>query len=404
MRAYEYLLKYAPVWTTSDEESETCPSAARELELGKLLVEDLHAIGVENARLDEFGYVYASLPATPGCEDKPALGLIAHMDTAPDASGEHVRPQLHPAYDGGAVELCEGVVLDPVRFPFLKKLAGETLITSDGTTLLGADDKAGVSEIMTAVETIVREHRPHGKLCIGFTPDEEIGRGADRFDIEGFGADFAYTVDGGDVGGIEYENFNAASALVEVRGLSVHPGDAKDKMINASNVAMEFHLALPVMDRPEHTEGREGFYHLTQMYGDITTAKLGYILRDHDAARLEEKKETMERIARRLNDRYGAGTVTLKVWDTYRNMIEQIQPHFHLVETAREAIRAVGLTPEELPVRGGTDGAVLSWKGLPCPNLGTGGFNFHGIYECTTAERMDRAAQVLLEIVRRYGE
>ena len=404
MRAFEHLLKYVQVWTTSDEESETCPSTARQLDLGRILVEDLKAAGCADARLDAYGYVYGTLPATPGCEDKPALGLIAHMDTAPDASGEHVRPQLHQHYDGGAVQLCEGVVLDPETFPFLKKLAGETLITSDGTTLLGADDKAGVSEIMTAVETLVRERRPHGKLCIGFTPDEEIGRGADRFDIDGFGADFAYTVDGGDVGGIEYENFNAAGARVEIRGRSVHPGDAKDTMINASNVAMEFHQALPVMDRPEHTEGREGFYHLTQMYGDVNEAKLGYILRDHDADKLEFRKQTMRHTADCLNGKYGPGTVQVEIWDSYRNMIEQIRPHFHLVETARRAIQAVGLEPEELPVRGGTDGAVLSWKGLPCSNLGTGGFNFHGVYECTTAERMDRATEVLLHIVRLYAE
>ena len=404
MRAYEYLLKYAQIWTTSDEESETCPSTERQLKLGQLLVEDLKAAGCTDARLDEHGYVYATLPATPGCEKKPVLGFIAHMDTAPDASGENVHPQLHEHYDGGTVTLTDGVVLDPVHFPFLKKLAGETLITSDGTTLLGADDKAGISEILTAVETLVQEHRPHGKLCVGFTPDEEIGRGADRFDVSGFGADFAYTVDGGDVGGIEYENFNAAGAKVEIRGLSVHPGDAKDTMINASNVAIEFHQALPEMDRPEHTQGREGFYHLTQMYGDVNQAKLGYILRDHDAEKLEYRKQTMQHIADCLNSQYGKGTVKVEIWDSYRNMIEKIQPHFHLVETARQAIKAVGLEPEEFPVRGGTDGAVLSWKGLPCPNLGTGGFNFHGVYECTTAERMDRAVEVLLHIVRLHAE
>ena len=404
MRPYEYLLKYAQVWTTSDEESDSCPSTARQFDLGRLLVEDLHAIGVENARMNDLGYVYASIPATPGYESKPALGFISHMDTAPDASGEHVRPQLHPDYDGGAVELCPGVVLNPVRFPFLRDLRGETLITTDGTTLLGADDKAGVSEIMVMAETILKENIPHGKICIGFTPDEEIGRGADKFDIPGFGADFAYTVDGGDVGDIEYENFNAAGARVEVRGLSVHPGDAKDKMINASNVAMEFHLALPEMERPEHTEGREGFFHLTEMGGNVTEAKLGYILRDHDAQRLDYRKDTMYHIADRLNEKYGQDTVSVEIWDSYCNMIEKIRPHFHLVETARAAIEAVGLEVEELPVRGGTDGAVLSWKGLPCPNLGTGGFNFHGVYECTTAERMDRAAEVLVEIVKRYGE
>lgn len=404
MKAYEYLLKYAQVYTTSDPESETCPSSSRQLDLAKILVDDLKKIGCADAHMDANGYVYASVPATPGCEDKPALGLIAHMDTAPDASGENVKPLLHENYDGNALTLPSGAILDPVRFPFLKDLAGETLITSDGSTLLGADDKSGVAEIIAAVENIIKEGKPHGKLCVGFTPDEEIGRGADLFDIKNFGADFAYTVDGGDVGGIEYENFNAASAVVTIKGLSVHPGEAKDTMINAANVAMEFHMALPVMDRPEHTCGREGFYHLTQMYGDVNEAKLGYILRDHDMEKLEYKKQTMMHTADCLNGKYGDGTVTLEIKDSYRSMLEQIKPHFHLIETARKAVRAVGLEPVEEPVRGGTDGATLSWMGLPCPNLGTGGFNFHGVYECTTVERMEKATQVLMNIVALYAE
>ncbi len=404
MRAYEYLLKYAKVYTTSDPESETVPSAEREKDLGRILAEDLKAIGCADAHMDALGYVYATVPATPGCEAKPALGLIAHMDTAPDAPGENVKPILHPAYDGGAVTLPGGVQLSPERFPFLADMKGETLITADGTTLLGADDKAGISEIFAAVEKILAEKRPHGKLCIGITPDEEVGRGADHFDIAGFGADFAYTVDGGDAGSIEYENFNAASAKVTIRGFSVHPGESKDTMINAANVAVEFHNALPAMDRPEHTEGREGFYHLTQMYGDVNEARLGYILRDHDAQKLAYKKETMQHIADCLNGRYGEGTVTLEVRDSYRNMADAIRPHFHLVETARRAVRMAGLEPTEEPVRGGTDGAVLSWKGLPCPNLGTGGFNFHGVCECTTVERMDRAAAIVENIIRLYAE
>ena len=404
MRAYERLLRYEQVHTTSDPQSESCPSTACQRELAGLLAKELKKLGVADARVDEYGYVYGSIPATSGCEDKPALGLIAHMDTSPDASGKDVKPLLHENYDGGALTLPGGTQLTPERFPFLPSLKGETLITSDGTTLLGADDKAGVAEIVTAAEQLLADGRPHGKLCIGFTPDEEIGRGADRFDIEGFGADFAYTVDGGDVGGIEYENFNAASAVVTVKGFSVHPGDSKDKMINASNVAMEFHMALPQMDRPEHTQGREGFYHLTQMYGDVNEAKLGYILRDHDAGKLEYKKETMRHIAACLNDRYGEGTVTVEIREGYRNMIEKIKPHFHLIETARKAVRMAGLEPEELPVRGGTDGAELSWKGLPCPNLGTGGFSFHGTAECTTVERMDKATQILLNIIALYAE
>jgi tripeptide aminopeptidase len=405
MRAYERLLQYATVHTTSNPQSGTHPSAACEFDLAKLLVEELKALGVEDARVDENCYVYGTVPASEGYENAPALGLIAHMDTVDDAPGENVKPILHENYNGGDVTLpATGAVMTVEKFPFLAQLKGETLITSDGTTLLGADDKSGIAEIFTAVEMVLNEKRPHGKLCIAITPDEEIGEGALLFDIPGFGADFAYTVDGGDVGGIEYENFNAASATVTVHGFSVHPGSAKDKMINASNVAMEYHMALPVMARPETTEGREGFYHLCQMCGDVNEAKLGYILRDHDAEKLEAKKRNMECMAEWLNGKYGAGTVTVEIRDSYRNMIEKILPHFHLVETAREAIRMAGMEPEEVPVRGGTDGAVLSWKGLPCPNLGTGGFNYHGVFECTTAERMDRATEVLLNIIALYSK
>ena len=405
MRAYERLLQYAKVYTTSDPASGAHPSTARQFDLAHLLVEEMQALGIADAAVDEHCYVYGSLPAAPGCEGLPCLGLIAHMDTSPDASGEDVRPVIHENYDGKDVQLPgSGAVMKVSAFPFLASMKGETLITSDGTTLLGADDKAGIAEILTAVETVIRDGLPHGRLAIAFTPDEEIGEGADLFDLERFGADFAYTVDGGDVGGIEYENFNAAAATVTIRGLSVHPGSAKDTMINASNLAMEYHLALPRMARPETTEGRRGFYHLCQMYGDVNEAKLGYILRDHDAACLEYKKEMLFQIAAWMNGRYGAGTVAVEIKDSYRNMIEKIRPHFHLVETARTAIRMAGLEPEELPVRGGTDGATLSWKGLPCPNLGTGGFNFHGVYECTTAERMDKAAEVVGNIIALYAK
>ena len=403
MRAYERLLNYVRVYTTSDPESGTHPSAAREFDLAHQLVEELKALGVEDARVDEHCYVYGSLPATPGCEDKPALGLIAHMDTAPDASGENVNPILHENYDGGDVTLpATGMVMKVSAFPFLASMKGETLITTDGTTLLGADDKAGVAEIMTAVETVLEKGLPHGKLCIAFTPDEEIGEGASLFDVEGFGAAYAYTVDGEDAGEISYENFNAAAAVVTVHGFSVHPGSAKNTMINAQNVAMEFHAALPAFSRPEHTEGREGFFHLTSMVGDVTTAKLGYIVRDHDAAKFAARKAQMEHIAACLNERYGEGTVELDIHDSYRNMLEKIQPHFHLVENARKAIRAAGLEPIETPVRGGTDGATLSYMGLPCPNLGTGGFNFHGPCECITAEKMDQCTEILLNLVDLY--
>ena len=306
MRAYERLLRYARVYTTSDPASGTHPSSERQFDLARLLVDEMKEMGIEDAAVDEHCYVYGTIPATPGCEGRPALGLIAHMDTAPDAPGENVQPVIHENYDGKDVVLPgTGAVLKVSTFPFLASIKGETLITSDGTTLLGADDKSGVAEILTAAETVLREGTPHGKLCIAFTPDEEIGEGADLFDIPRFGADFAYTVDGGDVGGIEYENFNAASATVTIRGLSVHPGSAKNTMINASNVAMEFHMALPLMARPETTEGRQGFYHLCQMTGDVNEAKLGYILRAHDAAKLEYTKDNLLQTAAWFNGKYG---------------------------------------------------------------------------------------------------
>ena len=403
MRAYERLLNYVKVWTTSDSESGTHPSTMRQFDLAHQLVQELKDLGLADARVDEHCYVYATLPATPGQESAKPLGFISHMDTTDDASGENVNPQIHPNYDGGKVVLpATGAVLDPAVFPFLTEMKGQTLITTDGSTLLGADDKAGVAEIMTMLERIIAEKRPHGKLCIGFTPDEEIGEGASLFDVPGFGAAYAYTVDGEDAGEISYENFNAAAAVVTVHGFSVHPGSAKNTIINAQNVAMEFHAALPAFARPEHTEGREGFFHLTSMVGDVTTAKLGYIVRDHDAAKFAARKAQMEHIAACLNDRYGAGTVELDIHDSYYNMLEKIQPHFHLVENARKAIRTAGLEPIETPVRGGTDGATLSYMGLPCPNLGTGGFNFHGPCECITAEKMDQCTEILLNLVDLY--
>lgn len=403
MRAYERLLQYVKVHTTSDPNSETHPSTARQFDLARQLVEELKSLGLQDAHVDEHCYVYATLPATPGQEAAPALGFIAHVDTADDASGENVQPQVHPNYDGGPVILpATGAVLDPATFPFLKEMQGQTLITTDGSTLLGADDKAGIAEIMTMLERVQQEGRAHGKLCIGFTPDEEIGEGASLFDVAHFGAAYAYTVDGDDVGEISYENFNAAAAVVTVHGFSVHPGSAKNAMRNAQNIAIEFHQALPAFSRPEHTEGREGFFHLTSMQGDVTLARLGYIVRDHDAARFAARKAQMQHIADCLNQRYGAGTVELDLQDSYYNMEEKIRPHFHLVENARKAIRAAGLEPIETPVRGGTDGATLSYMGLPCPNLGTGGFNFHGPCECITAEKMDQSVEILLNLVDLY--
>ena len=403
MRAYERFLRYVKVYTTSDPESTTHPTTARQLDLGRMLAEELKALGLIDARLDEHGYVYATLPATPGYEAAPGLGFIAHMDTAPGTSGENVQPQLHENYDGGDVTLpATGDVMRVRDFPFLAGMKGQTLITADGTTLLGADDKAGVAEIMTMVERLIAEDRPHGKICIAFTPDEEVGQGADLFDVEGFGAAYAYTVDGDDVGEINYENFNAAEALITVHGFSVHPGSAKNAMRSALNIGIEFHNALPACERPEYTENREGFFHLCDMQGDVTTAKLAYIVRDHDAARFAARKAQMQHIAAILNEKYGEGTVELAIHDSYFNMLEKIRPHFHLIENARKAVEAAGLTPVEPPVRGGTDGATLSYKGLPCPNLGTGGFNFHGPFECITIEKMDKAVEILLNLADLY--
>ena len=405
MRAYERFLQYVKVYTTSDPESASHPTTARQLDLGRMLVAQLEELGLKDARLDEYGYVYATLPATPGCEQTVGLGFIAHMDTAPGTSGENVNPQIHENYDGGDVVLpATGAVLKPAEFPFLSEMKGQTLITTDGSTLLGADDKAGVAEIMTMVERLIREGRPHGKICIGFTPDEEVGQGADLFDVDGFGAAYAYTVDGDDVGEISYENFNAAAAAVKIHGLSVHPGSAKNTMRNALSLAMEYHAALPAFECPEHTEGREGFFHLCDLQGDVSEAVFHYIIRDHDADRFAVRKAQMQQVADRLNEKYGAGTVELELTDSYRNMLEKIRPHFHLVENARAAIRAVGLTPVESPIRGGTDGATLSYKGLPCPNLGTGGFNFHGPMECITVEKMDQAVEVLLNLADLYKD
>ena len=405
MRAYERFLKYVTIYTTSDEESASHPSTARQFDLAHLLVEQLKELGVADAAVDEKCYVYGTLPATPGYEEKPALGFVSHMDTAPAAPGENVKPQVFENYDGGDVLFAgTGEYMTVEKFPELANWKGQTLITADGTTLLGADDKAGIAEIMTAVERIQKENIPHGKLCIGFTPDEEVGQGADFFDVDRFGAQFAYTVDGGDVGELEYQNFNAADAVVTVHGFSVHPGSAKDLMKNAQTIAMEFAAALPAEEVPEHTEGFEGFFHLYQMSGDVTTAKLHYIIRDHDGEKFAARKALMEEITARLNTEHGAGTVVLELKDSYYNMEEKVKPHFHLIENAEKAIRQAGLEARIVPIRGGTDGARLSFMGLPCPNLGTGGFNFHGPCEYITAEKMDQSVQIILNIISIYAE
>ena len=396
MRAYERLLKYVSVYTTSDPDSATVPSSMRQYDLAHQLVDELKALGLENVHVDENCVVYGWLSATPGCEDRPALGFIAHMDTAPDCSGENVKPQIIENYDGGDVLLAgSGEKLSPAAFPTLKKLAGMTLITTDGTTLLGADDKAGIAEIMTALESIISEKKPHGKLCIAFTPDEEVGAGVDHFDVEKFGAVYAYTVDGGEEGEIAYETFNACSAEVAVEGLSVHPGSAKDTMINAALVAIEFNALLPAAVIPRLTEGYQGFFHLCDMSGDVEHAKLHYIVRDHDRATFEMRKKTLEHAAKTINEKYAREVIRLTIKDSYYNMAEKIAPHMELIENAKHACEKAGMKPFIEAVRGGTDGCRLSFMGLPTPNLCTGGFAFHGPYEHIAVESMDRCAKMV---------
>ena len=396
MRAYERFLGYVRVHTTSDPASTAAPSSARQLTLARLLADEMTALGLQNAHVDEYGVVYGWLPATPGREDEPALGFIAHMDTAPDFSGENVKPQLIECYDGGDVVLSgSGDVLSPAQFPTLAGLRGMTLITTDGTTLLGADDKAGIAEILTAIETILAEGRPHGRLCIAFTPDEEVGAGVDHFDIGKFGAAYAYTVDGGQEGKIAYETFNAATANVEITGMSVHPGSSKDTMINAALVAMEYNALLPAGDIPRLTEGYEGFFHLHELKGDVSAASMEYIVRDHDRAMFECRKQTMRHAAKVINERYGREVVRLSIRDTYYNMAERIAPHMHLIESAKRAAEKAGMTPFCEPVRGGTDGCRLSEMGLPTPNLCTGGFAYHGKFEHIAVESMDRCTRMI---------
>jgi tripeptide aminopeptidase len=400
MKAYERLLKYVVVHTTSDEESTTVPTTARQFDLANMLVNELKTIGITDAAVDEMCYVYGTLPATPGYENAAKLGFIAHMDTAPDFSGENVKPRIIEHYDGSDVCLgTSGRTLDNATFPHLKSLSGRTLIVTDGTTLLGADDKAGVAEIITMLEEIIREGTPHGKISVCFTPDEEVGSGADHFDVERFGADFGYTCDGGAEGELEYENFNAAGATFTINGFNVHPGEAKDKMVNALLVACEINEKLPKGQTPRDTEGYQGFWHLTDLSGTTETAKLSYIIRDHDFASFERRKATLEEIAAVINAQYGEGTVALSIRDQYRNMKEKIEPCMHLIENAKLAMEQAGVTPKVQPIRGGTDGARLSFMGLPCPNLGTGGYAFHGPYEHTSAENLDAAARLVEAVI-----
>ncbi len=405
MTVIDRFLKLVSYPTTSDENSETCPSTPRQLALAEGLVRQMQEMGIADAHVDADGYVYGTIPAN--CEKAlPVYGLIAHMDTAPDAPGENIRARVTGPYTGGDVVLNEEkhIVLSPEEYPQLKNAVGKRLIVTDGTTLLGADDKAGVAEILSAAELLLTSDRKHGTVKLAFTPDEEIGRGADRFDVAGFGADYAYTVDGGAIGELEYENFNAASAKIVIRGKSIHPGSAKGQMVNAALVAMELHGLLPALETPYYTDGYEGFYHLTGMQGETEQAELQYIIRDHDRAKFEARKAVMQKVCAEIDRRYGAGTVELTLRDSYYNMKEKIEPCMFLIENAKQAMEQLGIEPKVVPIRGGTDGARLSFEGLPCPNLCTGGENFHGRFEYIPAEDMERITQLLAVMLWNLAE
>ena len=398
MTVSERLLKYVSFDTQSDESSETCPSTDKQRILGAALVAEMQAMGIQDAHMDADGYVYGSVTGTPGA---PVIGLIAHMDTSPDCSGKDIKPRI-VEYRGGDIVLNgeKGVVMRAADFPRLKNSVGKHLIVTDGTTLLGADDKAGIAAILTAVEELMQENTPHASIRIGFTPDEEIGRGADRFNVKGFGADYAYTVDGGTLGELEYENFNAASAVVTVHGRNVHPGYAKNIMVNSQSIAMEFHAMLPAAERPEHTEAYEGFCHLCEMHGEVEESRLDYIIRDHDREKFERKKAQFTEIAAFLNKKYGEKTVEVQLRDSYYNMRGKIEPVMHIVEAAKQAMLDAGVTPSIVPVRGGTDGARLSYEGLPCPNLFTGGENYHGRFEYVPIEDMEACVRTVKCILK----
>ena len=406
-RTIDYFLNYVKIDTQSDENTGTTPSTEKQCVLAELLATQLKDLGAEEITYDqEYGYVYASIPASAGLEDAPVLGFIAHMDTSPAVSGKNVKPRIVEKYDGGDIMLnqAENIVLRVSDFPEIEKLAGQDLIVTDGTTLLGADDKAGIAEIMAAAEYLLKHpETQHGKLRIGFTPDEEIGEGADHFNVELFGADFAYTVDGGELGELEDETFNAASGKLIVHGRSVHPGSAKGKMINAILVAQEFQSMLPVFQNPMYTEGREGFFHLDAISGNVEETTAEYIIRDHERTLFEEKKALFLSCADFLNRKYGEGTVTAIVKDSYYNMKEVLVPHAHLMENAAQILRELGAEPKVTPIRGGTDGARLSYMGLPCPNLCTGGANFHSRFEYACVQSMEKVTELLVRLAERYG-
>ncbi|MBQ8803616.1 MAG: peptidase T [Tyzzerella sp.] len=403
MRAYERLLKYVVIRTPSDESSETVPSSACQFNLAKILLEELQELGVDSY-MDDKSFVYGKIPATKGYENCTKLGFMAHMDTVSDFCDHDIVPVVIENYNGEDVVLGNsGRTLNVKNFPHLPKLKGRTLITTDGTTVLGADDKAGIAEIMTVVERLMKDEIPHGPIRVAFTPDEEIGTGSHSFNVPDFDAEFAYTVDGGAEGEIEYENFNAASAKFDIAGFSVHPGSSKDTMINASLVAMEINSMLPSADTPRDTEGYEGFYHLMEMSGNVGHASLNYIIRDHSASMFEARKNILLHIEKIMNEKWGEGTVKLTIKDQYANMAEIISQHMHLIDNAKKAAENIGLTPEVVPIRGGTDGSYLSFQGLPCPNLGTGGYAFHGPYEHITVEGMDFATDMIMEIISLYA-
>ncbi len=405
MKAYERLLKYVVVRTPSDENSETVPSSQCQFNLAKLLETEMKESGLKDVHLDDQCYLYGNLPATAGYEDKPAIGFIAHMDTVADFCDHDIVPVLTENYSGEAMEIGKsGLILSPETFPHLASLKGRTLITSDGTTVLGADDKAGIAEILTMIERVQAENIPHGKLCVAFTPDEEIGTGAAHFNVEEFGADYGYTMDGDTEGEIQYENFNACKACFDIKGFSVHPGSSKDTMINASLVAIEINNMLPGCETPRGTEEYEGFYHLVSMSGECGSAQLNYFVRDHSKELFEARKRTLQLIEKDLNEKWGEGTVTLTITDQYKNMAEIIAGCMHLIDNAKAACEAADVTPLIIPIRGGTDGCQLSFKGLPCPNLGTGGHAYHGPYEHITVEGMDKSVDVMMELVKLYAK
>lgn len=395
-------LRYVTYYTTSDDFTGTSPSTKRQKDLGNVLMQELEALHLEDVHMDDCGNVLATLPASEGV-DAPVIALIAHMDTAPDASGENVKPRL-VRYEGGELKLNDSVSLTEALCPGLESHVGDELIVTDGTTLLGADDKAGLAEIMAAVETILEKNIKHGEVRIIFTTDEEIGHGTDGLDVQELGCDYGYTVDGGPLGEIEYENFNAAAAVLTVHGVGVHPGSAKNVMVNAATVAMDFHALLPEDELPEKTEGYEGFFHLTDMEGGMAKATLRYIIRDHDREKFEEKKALFAACAEKINEVYGDGTAEVDITDSYYNMKEKILPHFHLIERAENAFRANGVAPMCVPIRGGTDGANLSWAGLPCPNLSTGGYNYHGVREWIPSASLDVMANVIVTLTASFAE